>query len=219
LKASSFFTMAEIFSGMKTPHTQLQVPRSKPSSSQQSSRDPRHLETPSRLSKHADEQKLALDANEERKTPEEQSANVPSTPTASAPAISNMKRAEAHMNEAVPSGAMSSSRLLDPAHAAAKVKELKDKIHTLRSQGLESQAEKVVKELFILEKRILVANKRRQEQQEKTQVVETFELKARLCERKRSLETRIATLTHLGMVTQVEILRVQLKEVDDKLRG
>jgi hypothetical protein len=101
----------------------------------------------------------------------------------------------------------------------AKEKELEEKIKQAKEQGQEPVAERLTKQLGVLKRKNLAAKKKRAEQNDKKQALETFELKARLCERKRTLETRIATLTKLGMTLQVETLSFQLQEINSKLKG
>jgi len=101
-----------------------------------------------------------------------------------------------------------------------KERELEQKVADLKASGLDAATlERWVKALQTWKKKNMMARKKRTDQQEKQQAVEIFEQKQRLCERKRTLETRIATLTKLGMSLQVDTLVAQLGEVNAKLRG
>jgi len=102
----------------------------------------------------------------------------------------------------------------------ANERELERKLRALKEQGgREAQVEVLSKQLVMLKKKNLIAKKRRADRNEKGQALENFEMKARLCERKRTLESRIATLSKLGMALQVETLSQQLAEVVAKLKS
>jgi len=100
----------------------------------------------------------------------------------------------------------------------AKTKALEEQIKQLKEKGRDQDAENLTKRLTVYKKKNEIAKKKRAEQTDKKQALETFELKARLCERKRTLENRIATLTKLGMQLQVETLSFQLQEINNKLK-